>query len=517
MTEPLKTKLLSFAIFKKFYLLIPLLLLINFLLRIFIWSYTNLFRFGDYSAYLGAIDKLTRGEQQYLLAGNFLYAISYIGFFFEKHFGSLDFFFIFNCLIGSLSGLVLYILVLKVTGIRMAAVLTLILQTIYTEFMVFSSVFYTPVLMIFLLSIFLLLLYFYITGDKPIIQIFSAVGILLIFLQTFFFKPELKFLPWFFLGFSLLLIKINRTVFYKISCLALSMIVVFTIFDKSKVITSSSENVISNSFVFFGHTDYGGDGGEGSFVYSANRVRYEVNLAEYMRVNNISNPTVSDFNSFQKEEMLKFITHHPAKWIKLQFTKFFRTFGVVPETTSFKILYSGLFNKRLFLTSLIVVAPIITIILLFISFFSYSAIAKLIEENTLQPRVGENGNADKLSTTVKPKLIVVNHGRKNNLKVFLYLYLLIFAYYVLATIFYGQYQERYRLPLIVLFIIPSLAYFITSFERKKFLNPFSLGIKGTLIIIFLVIWTCQAKKTMSNKQRFQNAIDSIELQVSKKI
>ena len=78
------------------------LLLINFVIRLLIYYNTELFRFGDYSAYLDATKRIAEGEQLGLTSGNFQLAISYLGYFVIKLFGSTASFFIFNCLMGTL-------------------------------------------------------------------------------------------------------------------------------------------------------------------------------------------------------------------------------------------------------------------------------------------------------------------------------------------------------------------------------------------------------------------------------
>ena len=480
-------------------IVVSILLLINFLLRIFIWNNTELFRFSDYAAYLGGVEKLTKGESQYLLDGNFLFAISYIGYFVERVFGSLDFFFVFNCLIATLTGLILYFLVVKVTGMTLAGIITIVIQTLYTEYMVFSSVFYTPVIMIFLLSLFLLLLYFYYNNPGRLLLIIISPGLITVFLLTFFFKPELKFLSWFLIVFSLFFVRINRLFFLRTIALAFLLLTTYFLLNTSELITRPSGHVYSNSFVFFGHTDYGGDGGEGSFVYPANKAKYEKALAEYCKANNITNPTVNDYNSFQRKEIKNFITHHPLKWVNLQFKKFFRTFGVVPETTSFKILYTGLFKGNLWLTSIIIVAPVALIIILCIALFNFSSIKKLFNPSTFQPF---NSSTLQCFNPSTPK-------QQSSVNGFLIIYFTLFIYYLIATIFYGQYQERYRIPVMVIFIVPALGYFIATFNRQKFFNKRAIAIKGVIVLLFLVIWTFQAERAITNKERFKNAIESI--------
>ena len=229
--------------------------------------------------------------------------------------------------------------------------------------------------------------------------------------------------------------RINRLFFLKILTFSFFLFTTYYILSSSGLITHPNGNVISNAFVFFGHTDYGGDGGEGSFVYPENKARYETALAEYCESNEITSPTTININDFQRSEIKKYIINHPVKWARLQFTKFFRTFGVVPESTSFKVLYTGPLKGNLWLTSISVVAPVALIILLFILFFNLNSIRKLN---------GSRGTVNQQQAT-------------SNKQHFLSVYLLMFVYYLIATIFFGQYQERYRMPLMVVFIIPVLS------------------------------------------------------------
>jgi hypothetical protein len=471
-------------------ILVPILILVNFLIRILIWDNTELFRFSDYTAYMGGVDNLVQGNDQYILYGNYLFGISYLGFFAVKLLGSLDYFFVFNCFIASATSLILYFLMTRITGIPVAGVITVFIHTIYTEYMVFSSVFYSQILMIFLLSVFLLFISIYLKSEKFINSLLSVISLLFIFLMTFLIRPELKYLPWFLLVFSLFFIRTNRLFFYKIIKLSFLLLTTCFLLSISNIITRPANHVYSNSFVFFGHTDYGGDGGEGTFVYPENKVKYETALAEYVKTNNLVNLSVSDINKFQRKEIINFITQHPFGWIKVQLTKFFRTFGVVPETTSFKVLYTGLFRGNIWLTSIIVVAPVALIILMFILFFNFSALKQLF----VHP----------VSSHLVPR---TPHPSKH----FLYVYLLLFIYYIIASIFFGQYQERYRIPLIVVFIIPALGFFIASFDKEQFCKKSSLLIKGAVIVLFLVIWTFQAEKAISNKERLNNAMESIRL------
>jgi len=473
------------------------LLISNFLIRLFIYFNTNLFSFSDYAIYLNGIERIAGGEKQYLLIGNFLFAISYLGYFAKNILGSLDYFFVYNCLLGTLTSLLIYFMVVKITGVPLAGIITIIIHTLYTEFIVFSSVFYTPVQMIFLLSLFLLFIYLYLDSNRRFKTVIFLFLTILVFLMTFIFKPELKYLTWFLLFPGLFFLKSNKSFAKKILSLSFLLLTSYYLLSYSNLITHPKDNVISNAFVFFGHTDYGGDGGEGSFVYPDNKARYESALAEYCKSNNIRRPTTQNYNEFHREEIKKFITTHPCKWVSLQFTKFFRTFGVVPETTSFKILYTGLFKGNLWLTSIVVVAPVALIILLFIMFFNLSALKQL------------------LGHQVSSRLMPHASRPPSDNRGFLSVYLLLFVYYIIATIFYGQYQERYRLPMMVVFIIPTLGFFIASFNKDQFFKRSTLTIKSVVIVLFLAIWTFQTKKAIGNKQRFENAIESLEIKSKK--
>jgi hypothetical protein len=169
---------------------------------------------------------------------------------------------------------------------------------------------------------------------------------------------------------------------------------------------------------------------------------------------------------------------------------------VVPETTSFKVLYTGLLKENLWVTSIVVVAPVALIIFLFILFFDPSTFVRR--------SLGRVGSST-------PSTLQQTSSRY----VFLFIYLTLFIYYIIATIFYGHYQERYRLPLMVVFIIPVLSYFLATFNKGEFLKKTSLIFKGVVIVLFLAVWIFQTKKAIGNKQRFENAIESIEAQSMK--
>ena len=473
-------------------------LILNFILRLIIYWNTHLFNFSDYKVYLNAIDIIKNNESIPLVGGNFLFSISYIGFLSKYILGSLDYFFIFNCFLGTLTTLIVALFVIKVSGNPITGLITAFLLTFYTEFMVFSSVFYTQVIMLLLLSLFVFSLFNFYKSSSKTGLINLTVSILMVFLATFFFKPELIFFPLFLLILVIIFIRKQRAFVQRSIVLAIILIFGILALKVSGLYNKQDKDVIANDFIFFGHTSYGGDGGEGSFIYPENEFRYDVAWKDYCLKNELVNPTNKDRNRFQLTEINKFVIHHPLAWVKLQFTKFFRTFGVVPETTSFKVLYIGLFKGNLWLTSIVVVAPVAIIILLFIFFFNCTALKNLLTLN---------------KTTTLDRKTARLQDRKTNY--FLYIYFLLFLYYLIATIFFGQYQERYRLPLMVVFIIPALSYSITSYNKEQFFKKSTLVLKSSFIALFLTIWVFQAKNAISNKNRLQNAIELIESQKAK--
>lgn len=468
------------------------LLFITFIIRLAIYYSTTLFSFSDYGAYVSMIETIKAGNRVFLQSGNVFYAVSYMGYFAKYILGSFDYFFLFNCLCGTLTGFLMFNILKKVFCSKSAGIITILIYIFYTEFMIFSSVFYTPVIMIFLLSVFVQFLSIYYRSARPFPMVLSLIGLVIVFLLTFFFKPELLYFPIFLIGFSLFFVRRDKIFMFRSLILAIILLGSYFVFNGLQIISRPEKNVISNSFIFFGHTNYGGDGGEGSFVYPENKIRYDNELAAWCAKNNIRQIDGNDRNKFQREEIFKFVSKSPLAWIKLQFKKLFRTFGVVPETTSFMILYTGLAKGNLWLTSIFVVTPVALIILLFIAFFNVSALKKLLifhdkELQNQNSRVEYNLN-----------------------KHFLYVYFLLFFYYIIATVFFGQYTERYRLPVMVIFIIPLLSYFISAWEQKQFLNRIDLSVKGIIIVLLLTIWVFQAKNALSEKERLNNAIESVK-------
>jgi len=435
------------------------LLFINFSLRLLIYFNTTMFYFSDYQTYLKGIDLIRENGSIPLIQGNFLYLNSYIGYFFKYVLGNIDWYFIFNSLLGTATSFFVYLIVIILSKNHLAGLLTVAIHTLYLEFLVWSSIFYTPIIMMFLLSVILYLLINFIEAKKT--RFFITTGLLIIALVnlTFYFKNELGFFWILLILFALFYIK-NRQkkIFIRVFVLALLLTVSTGTLNYYHILPYNEGNIIANNFIFFGHTLYGGDGGDGAFIYKENEELYYKALKEYNEQNKINNPSKTDRNNFHKEEIKKFVTQHPFKWIYLQGYKFCRFFGVVPEGNSFKVLASGMLKGKIILSSLFLVIPFAILVILMVITF----------------------NLKKVITALRTKPNVL-------------LLALILLYYLAASVFFGHYQERYRMPLMVCLLIPYLSRAIIKFNYRKLINnKFVLFVKTTVIILILIIWSSQA-------------------------
>jgi hypothetical protein len=157
---------------------------------------------------------------------------------------------------------------------------------------------------------------------------------------------------------------------------------------------------------------------------------------------------------------------------------------------------------RLWLTAILVVAPVPMIILMFIVFFPSVTRRAYISDRRI---INDQQHITIDTTSINSYSLAV----ANKKIIFLYTYGLFFFYYLAASIFYGHYQERYRLPIMVVFIIPIVSYFITVFNKREFLNRRALFIKSAIILLFLTIWISQAKRAVLNTERLNKAIEAL--------
>ena len=451
-----------------------------FLLRLFIYYNTSLFEFSDYISYLSAIDLIYENNKLNLIHGNWLYLNSYFGYFFKYILGSLDYYFIFNCLIATCSSYIIYLLLSKLFNNRNVGYIYLIIIFIYTEYIALSTIFYTQIIEIFLISLIIYLLYYLYESKSWSSSLLYVTAIIFIIHVSFFFKGTMRYLWLVFLIYSFMNYSNRKRLFqFLMLCILLfGTIHIPSLFSNrydSIINLHSFTRDSSIGFIFFGHTLYGGDGGEGTFIYDENRIRYDLNYQNWLIKKGITEKTQDSKINFMKDEIKTFITHHPFQWIRLQFYKFSRTFGIVPEGNTFQILFSGLFKFNWIFTSLFLQIPFILIIISFILCFDLKII----------------------------KIFIYNN--------YYYLWSSLFIYWILGSIFYGPFQERYRIPIMVLFIIPILSYLISIFSLKNFLlKKRLLIIKLIVITVIFSVWAIQAYEALIiNKDRYFNYVHSV--------
>ena len=218
------------------------------------------------------------------------------------------------------------------------------------------------------------------------------------------------------------------------------------------LIYTTDSSKTKKQFIFFpGHTWYGGDGGKVTITYQEQQKLYNKNFNSFCENNNIDDPTRNDELKFQNEHVKDFILNHPFSWMQLQWHKFFWEYGILPEANSFKVLMTGLTNRHTIITAIIVVLPILLYIFLFIISFDAKRLIYAIKK--------------------RPEIQFIG---------------ILFLYYIIATVFYYAYSERYRIPVMVCFWIPLLAVNITTFRFKPLIqHKKELIIKILIILLFV--------------------------------
>ncbi|PID27526.1 MAG: hypothetical protein CSB55_08600 [Candidatus Cloacimonadota bacterium] len=448
-------------------------LLFQFILRIVIYFNTSLFYFHDYKSYLSAVDLIEETGNIPLIRGNFLFLNSYIGYFFKYILGSIHYYFIFNSFLAVAASYIVAETANIIFNDKKVFVVSLALHSVYTEFLCWSSIFYTPVLGIFLLSLVFYSTVRLIKSDKLSADLIFGFFIILLVNFSFYIKSEMKYLYLLFIIFGLINYK-YKNILMKFLLLGILLNLSSSAFRSSVLYPKLKGNVPVNDFVFFGHTLYGGDGGDGSFIYEENEKKYYRELDKYCLDNNIPDSLKYSHivrNKFQSSEIKKFIKNHPFQWLKLQGYKFFRFFGIVPEGDSAKILITGLFYNNIYGTAVFLVFPFSIMILLILFLSDFRNILKIFNNP---------------------------------------FYILIFflsGYYIMGSVFYGQYQERYRMPLMVCFLIPYLGFLLSSVKSEKgFMKKKILNI--LIILVFIGIWSSQLYHVVvKNRVRYMKTIE----------
>jgi len=438
---------------RKYYLVI--LLIIHLLINVTIYLNTNTFsEISESGSIFRAYDSLIGGNEIVLFWGYYFYAPAIMAFFINQFLGGgLLYYFLFQIILSTTTVYILYRVILFITNSKKQALISVILVIFYTEYNLLSSIFYNQIYEVFFVSIFLLFVILF-NDEKKVSNILIYMFLLLLIIYfSMFFRKALIFIYIIFVFLLLFNIK-DKTNLLKFSIITVVSFIILFIFNPYEIY--NSRNLGNTETLFWGHTLYGGNGGEAAFMYPKNEEKYKEKLKQYIKVNNIDTLTQDVINNFEFSEIKIFIKNEPHKWILLQIRKFIYTFGSVPQRDGLIMLYKGKINMHWVTSALILQIPYAIILIMFL-----------------------------LCLDLNYKEIISNSYKRIIYSVGVYL--------IAGICFFGAYQERYRPVIFVCFFIP-----IISINYLKIKNIFNknnrkeLIIKSAFILILIVIWIFQA-------------------------
>ena len=226
---------------------------------------------------------------------------------------------------------------------------------------------------------------------------------------------------------------------------------------------------------FWGHTQYGGNGGEVGFIYKENEALFNERLNDYLKQKDIAVTSPAVEEEFKRDEVRRFITREPHRWVLLQAKKVFYTFGIMPQRDGLTMLVTGRVNVGWVWAAILLQLPFIFLIILFL-----------------------------LTVDIKWKDIVLPPG-------FRFLLYLLGIYLVGAISVYGAYAERYRIVAMVTFIIPVTA--INIDRLKQLFKPEKrkeLIIRLSFIALVGLVWCYQAYEALiMHRERYFQALEKI--------
>ena len=437
--------------------LVLILLSIHFLVNLFIYLNTNTFReISESASVFDTYNSLISGENFLPISGAFFLTPAFIAFFIHDLFGGgLFYYFIFQIILSTLTVYIVYKIILLTTKSQKQGIIGALLTTLYIEYNLLASVFYNQIYEIFFLSIFLLTL-ISINDEKKISKIITYTLLILVILYfSFFFRMTMMFIFLVFLFLLLFNFK-HITNLLKFSILAILALIISFVYNPSKMFNSIDAVYNPGDVLFWGHTWYGGHGGEVGFVFPENESRFNERLKQYTAANKIDTITPDVLNKFRLSEFKEFIINEPHKWLLLQIKKVFYTFGSVPQKDGLLMLYKGKIKMPWVLSALIIQLPFAIIFIMFL-----------------------------LTIDLNYKYIIQNSYKRILYFIGLYLIFLISIA--------GPYQERYRPVVFVCFFIPIIAM---NFSKIKSIiyreNRRELILKLAMILIFFGVWIYQA-------------------------
>lgn len=457
-------------------LTVPLLLAFQFGIHLLIYFNTQTFAGVSESGTLfGTLDRILSGEQPKPLYGFYWYFTpAYIAAFFIRIFGSIDAYFVFQCMLATLTSFLVFVTVVKISGSKESGLISIILTTVYTEYLLLSSVFYNQVYENFFVVLLLLVIVNF-TGrgiKKIIIYGILAVAIALCSLM---FRNTLLVVFFYFMiaGLYFLIRKRPET---GAGFLVLSLILFILVFVvKPLDFFREGDHRPPHLIEFWGHTPYGGNGGEVGFIYRENEELFNERLDEYLLENNINEATPSVVEEFKSHEVRRFITREPHKWIFLQVKKVLSTFGIMPQRDGLTMLMTGKAHVGWVSAAVLLQAPFLLIMVLFL-----------------------------LTVDIKITSITSLPGYK-------FLLYLMGLYLISAISVYSTWAERYRIVVMVAFIIPVIAINIENLKKLfRRDNRKEMIIRLSFVALMILIWGCQAYEALViHGERYIQALELI--------
>lgn len=455
---------------------LPVILAINFIIRLLVYFNTTQFSKIQGSV-LSGLETLKSGQVLAPSSGGGLLTLSYVAYFFEHSLGSLHWFFVFQCLLSAITSWLVYLIIYELSNNKLSAITGLILVTFYLDFIIISSIIYNQVLEIFFTAVAILIIQKLLKARSLTTYMFLSLLLLFTIYLSLLFRGTLRFLHFVFAIAAVIFF--FRKNFSNIT--ALKFLITFILFYFALNNFSllqffpKSNRMASNGFVFYGHTLYGGNGGEGTFIYEKNRAKYKKELALYLKEKKIKDPTIADTNNFQTREVTRFIKNEPLKWVSLQVKKVLYTYGIVPVRDNITILMTGHLKLGLLLTLFLSQATFILPLIMLLLFFNLKRFGELFSD--------ESG------------LVMI----------------LITLYLIAATSLYGNYQERYRIVVMVTALIPLSVLFIDlNYFKKIFKDKRILISKIIALLLLFSIWGYQAYEALVlYGTRYMNAVDAI--------
>lgn len=440
-----------------------IILSVNLLIRLLFYLNTTQFYGISEGSILIGVDQLKEGKELFLFSGNFCYTLSYIVYLSYLCFGNFSVFFVFQCIISTITSYIVFLIICRLAKSKSAGIIGLILITPYVDFVALSSIAYNQVMEIFFASLFLIMVLRLMRPTRMVFFLVDTLCLTLIVYLSLFFRGTLQYVGLVFFTIAIIVYfrkDGSKHIARRLVFVSFFVFIIIGLFQPV-IYFSKPNNTLSNDFIFFGHTLYGGDGGEGAFVYKTNEQRYQKEFSQYQRQHLIIQPTRNDINDFQKQEIIKFIKNHPFSWCLLQVKKVIYTYGIIPIRDNITLLMTAHIKFGLFfslvLSQITFVIPIIVLLI----FFNIDSFVRLLK----------TGNG-----------------------VVLFVFLL---YLIVATSLYGHYQERYRIVVMVTTIIPLAAIFFDVNYFKKLFSDRKLLIKKlVLVLIVLLIWFFQAYEAL---------------------